>query len=278
MPAATQFTLAGRFADPTVESAYQTAETSRKRALGRLLMLGILSMDAVFAPIDLFNYGLNAHGGTAAMILLVSVVWSLACWWWMGKAVSARAVEQILLVWVPLVVFLNILTLTILPGNHIGAAAAYTVAVVLSYLLPFGLGWCAATGVSVTVLYLGLLVWFARPESGGHLFTDTLVGLVLANVLGAIVGRQLQIDRRRQYAAGVQLTEAMAEVNSLRGLLPICACCKRIRDDVGGWQRVEQYIQARTDARFTHGVCPACMESEYGITVTDDDHPTITPP
>jgi PAS domain S-box-containing protein len=57
-----------------------------------------------------------------------------------------------------------------------------------------------------------------------------------------------------------ELTEALRQVKTLKGLLPICASCKRIRDDKGYWQQVEIYITSRTDAAFTHGICPECAE------------------
>jgi GAF domain-containing protein len=57
-----------------------------------------------------------------------------------------------------------------------------------------------------------------------------------------------------------QLAESLEHVKTLRGLLPICAWCKRIRDDQGYWKQVEAYFHAHTGADFTHGICPECME------------------
>ena len=57
-----------------------------------------------------------------------------------------------------------------------------------------------------------------------------------------------------------RLTNAANQVRTLSGMLPICASCKRIRDDKGYWQQVETYISNRSDASFTHGVCPQCAE------------------
>ena len=59
------------------------------------------------------------------------------------------------------------------------------------------------------------------------------------------------------------LQTAMAEVKTLSGLLPICAKCKKIRDDRGYWNQIESYIGARSKARFSHGICPECMEHLY---------------
>lgn len=58
------------------------------------------------------------------------------------------------------------------------------------------------------------------------------------------------------------LAEALEHVKTLRGLLPICAWCKRIRDDHGYWKQVEAYIRANSEADFTHGICPECLEKE----------------
>ena len=57
-----------------------------------------------------------------------------------------------------------------------------------------------------------------------------------------------------------ELQEALTHVKELRGLLPICAWCKRVRDDHDYWHSVEEYIADRTDAQFSHGICPDCLE------------------
>ena len=62
----------------------------------------------------------------------------------------------------------------------------------------------------------------------------------------------------------VDLQSALANVKSLSGLLPICASCKKIRDDKGYWSQVESYIQKHSEARFSHGMCPDCIKKWYG--------------
>lgn len=61
----------------------------------------------------------------------------------------------------------------------------------------------------------------------------------------------------------VELKEALQQVKTLGGLLPICANCKKIRDDQGYWQQVEEYITSHSDAEFTHGICPECKKKLY---------------
>jgi CheY-like chemotaxis protein len=60
-----------------------------------------------------------------------------------------------------------------------------------------------------------------------------------------------------------ELRAALAEVKQLANLLPICSVCKKIRDDAGYWKQVEEYISAHFDVRFSHGICPDCIRSQY---------------
>jgi len=59
------------------------------------------------------------------------------------------------------------------------------------------------------------------------------------------------------------LKEALANIKTLRGLLPICASCKKVRDDRGYWNQIEVYLHAHSEAEFSHSVCPECMEKLY---------------
>jgi len=60
-----------------------------------------------------------------------------------------------------------------------------------------------------------------------------------------------------------ELRDALTHIKTLRGLLPICAACKKIRDDRGYWTQIEQYIRAHSEAEFTHGICPECVKKLY---------------
>ena len=60
-----------------------------------------------------------------------------------------------------------------------------------------------------------------------------------------------------------ELKEALAKVKTLSGLIPICASCKKIRDDRGYWNQIESYIHEHSDADFSHGICPDCMKKLY---------------
>lgn len=72
--------------------------------------------------------------------------------------------------------------------------------------------------------------------------------------------RQLETDREQLVK---ELRVALTEVKRLSGLLPICAGCKKIRDDHDEWQPIEVYIQARSEAKFSHSLCPECLRHLY---------------
>ena len=67
-----------------------------------------------------------------------------------------------------------------------------------------------------------------------------------------------------------ELRNALSEIKVLRGILPICSNCNKIRDDKGYWERVESYISNRTDVQFSHGICPECMKELYPEFMKED--------
>ena len=60
-----------------------------------------------------------------------------------------------------------------------------------------------------------------------------------------------------------ELQNALHEIETLQGILPICAKCKKIRDDQGYWNQIESYISKHSKATFTHGLCPECIAKLY---------------
>jgi len=86
-------------------------------------------------------------------------------------------------------------------------------------------------------------------------------------IAGAIANAQLFIEHKRAEEEREklihQLQDALTKVKTLSGLLPICASCKKIRDDKGYWNQIESYIRDRSEAEFSHGICPECMKKLY---------------
>jgi hypothetical protein len=87
----------------------------------------------------------------------------------------------------------------------------------------------------------------------------------------SVVSYRLTREEKRRESIIAQLQEALSEVKQLSGLLPICASCKNIRDDKGYWNQIESYIKERSEAEFSHGLCPDCAKKLYPNLYLDDD-------
>jgi len=83
-----------------------------------------------------------------------------------------------------------------------------------------------------------------------------------------------RMDREREELIQ-QLQQALSQVKTLTGLLPICAWCKNVRDDQGYWLRVEEYIQDHSDAKFSHGLCPECAHTHFGAEPLASNNPPL---
>ena len=86
--------------------------------------------------------------------------------------------------------------------------------------------------------------------------------LLVATGAGAYHLRTRRL-RERQRELKTKIVEAVAQIKTLRGLLPICASCKRIRDDKGYWSQIELYVREHSEAEFSHGICPECFQKLY---------------
>jgi len=74
---------------------------------------------------------------------------------------------------------------------------------------------------------------------------------------------KLDDSRHQHEQANKKLQLALSEVKALSGLLPICTSCKKIRDDKGYWNQIESFIRDRSEAEFSHGICPDCAKKLY---------------
>ena len=83
-----------------------------------------------------------------------------------------------------------------------------------------------------------------------------------SQLLTVEIGERLMAEEKISRLVA-QLREALAKVKILSGLLPICASCKKIRDDGGYWTQVEVYVREHSDADFTHSICPECAAKLY---------------
>ena len=97
-----------------------------------------------------------------------------------------------------------------------------------------------------------------------------ILTLVIANVVGFIASRERVARQRREERAWrnerdakLELQRAHSEIRVLRGLLPTCAHCRRVRTETGEWQAMERFVSEHSEAQFSHGFCPECLAQHY---------------
>lgn len=100
-------------------------------------------------------------------------------------------------------------------------------------------------------------------EAAWLLVGASILVAVLLVIANYVAGREMarrKLAETKQRGLIDDLQNALAEVKTLSGLIPICAWCKNVRNDKGYWSTVEHYVSAHTDADFSHGMCPNCQE------------------
>jgi integral membrane sensor domain MASE1 len=211
--------------------------------------------------------------------------------WWLGDAVGALKVTPLLVLWLtyPRVHWSRgqvreaaclLLCLVVVGQAVFGGWVPLTVKdYPLDYLCVPILVWAAfrfgpREAVTATVLLSGIAIWgtlhglgpFAREtQHESLLLVQVFMGVtvLLAMTFAAAVAERKRNEARREGLI-LELQHANEHIKALRGLLPMCASCKKIRDDEGYWDYLENYIHTHSEATITHGICPDCMKKLYG--------------
>jgi hypothetical protein len=135
------------------------------------------------------------------------------------------------------------------------------------YLIPVWYGaWKLGFKRGGFIAVLSAVSWFVSDRLAGHAYTNwiywlwnTVIRLGAFMIVAYAVSRIHLLLLKEQHLSR-DLQRTLDEVRTLKGLIPICAACKKIKDDKGYWHQVEEYISKHTDAKFTHGYCQQCME------------------
>ena len=116
-----------------------------------------------------------------------------------------------------------------------------------------------------------LLIEEPQTTPDGRVITLLTSKVPLRDVNGAVsgvLGTYMDITHRKLVEEALErerarLKQALDDVKTLRGIVPICSKCKRVRDDEGFWNQVEKYVSDHSEAQFSHGICPACAKELY---------------
>ena len=108
------------------------------------------------------------------------------------------------------------------------------------------------------------------------LLLQTFMGVLAVTTLSlaGVLTESRQAEQARLRAIQ-ELERALNEIKTLRGLIPICAWCKRIRNDAGLWEQLEGYLRDHTEAEFSHGICPECLDERHALDPNSDRKDTM---
>jgi K+-sensing histidine kinase KdpD len=161
-------------------------------------------------------------------------------------------------------IWAGILALTLGIG-YVDLITGYELNFFVFYFIPVGVtAWFLGLVPSVVMTVLCATIWFIADYYTGHEYSlyiyaiwNTVIRMVSFLVVGWTLARLREILDKEQKTSQ-ELRKVISEVKVLEGMLPICASCKKIRNDKGEWQQMEEYIGQKTNAEFTHGLCPQC--------------------
>jgi len=255
----------GTFASPALESAFRKQHFRDELWLSSFLVLAAMLRVSLLLLADYQHFGVGPAFWTLFTCRLLFLVVSALVLVALRRAGSCTITDKLFLGWSLLLAALTIYALSARPPQKTELLLMSFVVVLVAYCMtPLPLSRQAI--LALTFSAAGLCI--ARRTDGA---TISMVGMAYAmsNLFGGVTSWRLN-HRRREEFLGIlreaelraKLEKAAAEIRTLRGLLCICAWCKRIRDEVEAWQPVETFVQRRTHAAFTHGICPDCLQSQ----------------
>jgi len=143
---------------------------------------------------------------------------------------------------------------------ELGFSAFYVLPVLIA---TWGLGLSRGLGFAL----LSACCWYSLDLTSGHPVSHEFFRAwdsfnhLLSYSLIAIVTGSLKTAFLREHVLREDRDRALQNVHELEGLLPVCAWCKKIRDEEGYWQELEAYLKPRISTSFSHGICPACAKN-----------------
>ncbi len=262
----------GVFRSPALEGAFRRSHLADDIALAGACLVVVVVGGAVFNLIDYRLFSLNRQFYLLLEVRLLSFLVALVAWRGLRHCTNPTDFDRLVLLLCFFAATMSLYVSVTRPPGQIGHAIIAVMMLALAYaMVPLPLLPQIVWAGMASIAYIAFL-----PERGpitGEISTTTTIAaaFVTANILGIVTSWRLNHRRRLAFAAMLReaevrcrLEQALAEVRTLRGYLSICAWCKCVRDEQLGWQNVEAFVQDRTHAQFTHGICPACFQKHFG--------------
>lgn len=250
------------FASPATEAAFRRHHLGEDRALA-----GFIVVAGVFRVVLALLAGPPTPDPVVAARLLF-VPLSACALVALRRAATPAAADRLFLGWGWLFAALTVYGLATLPPGETAPLVMCFSFVLVAYCITA----LPLSRVAPLTLAYSVAVLCVARHAGGTTLRTVALAHAAASFFGVVTSWRLHHRRRQAYLGTVRearlragLEAAAAEIRTLRGMLCICAWCKRVRDEEAAWQPVEGYVETRTAARFTHGICPDCLESHAGV-------------
>lgn len=243
-------------------------DEQRKRSFLALFLLTIIPVLLVFGTVNALKSGITGETLFIGAGVIMAVL----------NIVALIYIKNLLpLFRAGVLLTIGLLTFEIVEGNGHGVAFLWfyfhPVAAFFVFGIQEGLFWVLLTWV-IGLLVLNFNLGFYHYESA------ISIRFMVTYTLVSVLAYGLESSRNRYYtqllAEKAALEAALQQVKTLQGLLPICASCKKIRDDAGYWHQVETYIGRHAAVEFSHSICPDCRTKLYAEFIQKDN--TISKP
>lgn len=260
------------------------------RKLIQALLLTISIPTVIFAAIDLFGVRPGATSLESRLLLrAVSLVVPLGGLWLIRRAHTREALSlHSFLVALSSVPVLMAMPLQQPRGSTLLLTPMLMILGVMYGALPNSLMRQVTPPLLLSAFLVWARLWWVNGPSDAGLIAD-LVVIVFLNIIGVLaVRRRLRLQhqvseswrleaeaRDRERVAQHRAEHATQQLQTLHGIIPICASCKHVRTDAGEWQQIERYVRDHSDAEFSHGVCPSCAHRLYADVLDEDDRGQI---
>lgn len=257
----------GVFTSSAVESAFREQHFREDMWLCGFLVSAAMLRVSLVVLADYQHLGVGPAFwrlfASRLVVLLVSA-WTLVA---LRRATSPAATDRLFFAWGFLLIAMAACALSARPpSNSELLLMSFGMIVIIYCIAPLPL----ARQATLALVYSAAVLYASRRADGVTL-SKVAATYALSHFFGAVMSWRLNHRRREMFLGALReaklrtsLEAALAEVRTLRGLLCMCAWCRRIRDETEAWVSVEKYVQSRTEASFSHGICPDCLQSQLG--------------
>ncbi len=171
---------------------------------------------------------------------------------------------------------LVILSVSVCALGYIDYVTGYELNFFVFYFVPIAIAaWKVGTTPSYLISILSSIFWLLSDIYSSHPYSGSFFGAwntairLFSFLIIAYATSRIRFLLAVERNISKDLREARAEIKTLSGLIPICANCKKVRDDKGYWNELEAYLSEHSDAELTHGFCPDCMKKLYGVSLDE---------